>query len=251
MPRTARKQSKTGVYHIMLRGNNKQQIFLDNNDSKQFLRILLEYKEICGYKIYAYCLMGNHLHLLLKINETPLESVMKRIITKFVYFYNTKYARIGHLFQDRYKSEPVEDDEYLLQAVRYIHQNPVKAGMCAKPEDYVFSSYNEYMHGQAEIEVTDTEFVLSIMPKPQLEEFHKRSDNGIKFIDVSVNKKRVTEQEAVKTVKEVYNEYQISDLNQCGKQQKYDIAAVLKQKGLSVRQIERLTGISHWIAQKG
>ena len=80
---------------------------------------------------------------------------------------------------------------------------------------------------------------------------HKRSDNGIKFIDVSVNKKRVTEQEAVKTVKEVYNEYQISDLNQCGKQQKYDIAAVLKQKGLSVRQIERLTGISHWIAQKG
>ena len=61
--------------------------------------------------------MGNHLHLLLKINETPLESVMKRIITKFVYFYNTKYARIGHLFQDRYKSEPVEDDKYLLQAV--------------------------------------------------------------------------------------------------------------------------------------
>ncbi len=195
--------------------------------------------------------MGNHLHLLLKINETPLESVMKRIITKFVYFYNTKYARIGHLFQDRYKSEPVEDDEYLLQAVRYIHQNPVKAGMCAKPGDYVFSSYNEYMYGQAEIEVTDTEFVLSIMPKPQLEEFHKRSDNGINFIDVSVSKKRVTEQEAVKTVKEVYNEYLISDLNQCSKQQQYDISAVLKQKELSVRQIERLTGISHWIAQKG
>ena len=176
--------------------------------------------------------MGNHLHLLLKINETPLESVMKRIITKFVYFYNTKYARIGHLFLDRYKSEPVEDDEYLLQAVRYIHQNPVKAGMCTKPGDYVFSSYNEYMYGQAEIEVTDTEFVLSIMPKPQLEEFHKRSDNGIKFIDVSVSKKRVTEQDAVKTVKEVYNEYQISDLNQCSKQQQYDIAEVLKQKGL-------------------
>ena len=249
MPRTARKQSKTGVYHIMLRGNNKQQIFLDDNDSKQFLKILLEYKEICDYKIYAYCLMGNYLHLLLKINETPLESVMKRIVTKFGYFYNTKYARIGHLFQDRYKSEPVEDDEYLLQAVRYIHLNSVKAGMCAKPGDYVFSSYNEYMYGQAEIEVTDTEFALSIMSKSQLEEFHKQSGNSIKFIDVAASKKRVTEQEAVKTVKEVYSEYKISDLNQFSKQQQYDIAAVLKQKGLSVRQIERLTGITHWIAQ--
>lgn len=89
------------------------------------------------------------------------------------------------------------------------------------------------------------------MSKSQLAEFYKQTDNSIKFIDVSVTKKRVTEQKAVKTVKEVYNEYQINGLNQCSKQQQYGIAAVLKQKGLSLRQIERLTGISHWIAQKG
>ena len=251
MSRTARKQSKTGVYHIMLRGNNKQQIFLDDHDSRQFLRILLEYKEKCGYEIYAYCLMGNHLHLLLKINETPLESIMKRIVTKFVYFYNTKYARIGHLFQDRYKSEPVEDDKYLLQAVKYIHLNPVKAGMCAKPEDYVFSSYNEYIYGQAETGLTDTKFVLEIMPRPQLAKFHKQTDNDIEFIDITTSKKRVTEQDAAKTVNEIYNEYQISDLKQCSTKNQYDIVALLKRKGLSVRQIERLTGVTHYIAQKG
>ena len=113
------------------------------------------------------------------------------------------------------------------------------------------ADYDAARNRQAEVEVADTEFVLSIMPKPQLEEFHKQSDNCIKFIDVAVSKKRVTEQEAVKTVKVVYNEYQISDSNQCSKQQQYDIVSVLKKKGLSVRQIERLTGITHWIAQKG
>lgn len=132
MARTARIKSKTNIYHVMLRGNNKQQIFLDEEDSSRFLEIVRKYKDICNFKIFAYCLMGNHVHILVKTDDISLDSIMKRVVVKFVYYYNVKYSRIGHLFQDRYKSEPVETDEYFLQVIRYIHQNPIKAGICEK-----------------------------------------------------------------------------------------------------------------------
>lgn len=112
MARTARIKSKTNIYHVMLRGNNKQQIFLDEEDSSRFLEIVRKYKDICNFKIFAYCLMGNHVHILVKTDDISLDSIMKRVVVKFVYYYNVKYSRIGHLFQDRYKSEPVETDEY-------------------------------------------------------------------------------------------------------------------------------------------
>ena len=122
MPRSARKKSKTGIYHVMLRGINQQQIFEDNEDSEKFLQILKDCKAISEFKLYAYCLMGNHIHLLIHETEEPIEKFMKRIATRFVYWYNIKYQRVGHLFQDRFKSEPVEDDAYFLTVLRYIHQ---------------------------------------------------------------------------------------------------------------------------------
>ena len=111
----------------MLRGINRQQIFEDAEDCHKFLTILTEYKAQCGYSIYAYCLMGNHIHLLLKEGTESLEQVFKRVCGKFVYWYNAKYQRTGHLFQDRFKSEPVDTEAYLQTVIRYIHQNPVIA----------------------------------------------------------------------------------------------------------------------------
>ena len=127
MPRQARKKSNSGIYHIILRGVNRQQIFEDNEDYYKFLQVVEESKAISGFELFAYCLMSNHIHLLLKEIQEPIEQIMKRITTRFVYWYNIKYQRSGHLFQDRYKSEPVEDDAYFLTVIRYIHQNPVKA----------------------------------------------------------------------------------------------------------------------------
>ena len=144
MPRQARKKSQTGIYHIMLRGINGHQIFVDSEDYEKFLEILKDCKAISEFEIFAYCLMSNHIHLLLKEVKEPIEQIMKRIATRFVYWYNIKYQRAGHLFQDRFKSEPVENDEYFLTVIRYIHQNPVKAGICKKPQDYNYSSYNEF-----------------------------------------------------------------------------------------------------------
>lgn len=128
----------------MLRGINGHQIFVDSEDYEKFLEILKDCKAISEFEIFAYCLMSNHIHLLLKEVKEPIEQIMKRIATRFVYWYNIKYQRAGHLFQDRFKSEPVENDEYFLTVIRYIHQNPVKAGICKKPQDYNYSSYNEF-----------------------------------------------------------------------------------------------------------
>ena len=144
MPRQARKKSENGIYHIMLRGINQQQIFEDEEDYAKFLDILKECKEISEYKVFAYCLMGNHIHLLVKEGTENLEQMFKRICGRFVYWYNTKYRRVGHLFQDRFKSEPVDSERYFFTVLRYIHQNPVKAGICKRVEDYIYSSYSEY-----------------------------------------------------------------------------------------------------------
>ncbi|MDW7670534.1 MAG: transposase [Bacillota bacterium] len=145
MPRTARKKSRTGIYHVIMRGNNRDRIFHCEQDYGAFLKRLRKYRDECGFGLYAYCLMDNHVHLLLKEEEEPLSDAMRRLCGSFVGWYNKKYDRIGHLFQDRFRSEVVEDDAYLATALRYIHRNPVKAGLCDDPADFPWSSCRELM----------------------------------------------------------------------------------------------------------
>ena len=142
MPRQPREKSESGIYHIMLRGINQQVIFEDYEDYSKFIETIETYKAVSEYKVFAYCLMSNHIHILLKVEKEGLDLIMKRIAGSYVYWYNWKYYRKGHLFQDRFKSEPVEDDEYFLTVLRYIHQNPIKAGITKTIDDYKFSSYN-------------------------------------------------------------------------------------------------------------
>ena len=108
------------------------------------MQTLAECKKISGYQLYGYCLMGNHVHLLIKEEKEGIEQIFRRVGARFVYWYNLKYELCGHLFQDRYKSEAVENDEYLLTVLRYIHHNPIKAGLSKGLEEYRWSSYNEY-----------------------------------------------------------------------------------------------------------
>ena len=115
----------------MLRGINRQQVFLEPDDYVLFLEILRECKPLSGFKLYTYCLMGNHIHLLIKTETEDIGVSMKRIGIRFVQRMNRRYGRSGHLFQDRYKSETVMDDGYFLNLIRYIHQNPVKAGLAS------------------------------------------------------------------------------------------------------------------------
>ena len=163
MPRTPRQKSESGIYHIMLRGINQQVIFEDDEDYEKFIETLKAYKEISGYKIFAYCLMSNHIHILLKVGKESVDKILKRIASSYVYWYNWKYYRRGHLFQDRFKSEPVEDEGYLLTVIRYIHQNPIKANIVRNIESYEYSSYSEYINTSDGL--IDRQYIFSILDK--------------------------------------------------------------------------------------
>lgn len=247
MPRTAREKSRTDTYHIMLRGINQQQIFEDEEDCDKFIEILKHYQAICGYKVFAYCLMGNHIHLLMEFPKAPIEQVFKRIGSKYVYWYNIKYQRKGHLFQDRFRSEPVDDDPYFFTVIRYIHQNPVKAGLCKNVQDYKYSSYNGYF---TDSDLIDKEFVFSVISKEDFIE-HNNQSSTAKCLDVDEKViKRVTDEEARKIIKkyskcENVTEFQAIPI---GKRDKY--LRIFKEKGISIRQISRLTGVSYYVIQK-
>ena len=159
MPRQARQQSQSGIYHLILRGVNKQVIFEDDEDREKFLWCCRYYKEISQYKVYGYCLMNNHIHLLIKEDKEPISKIMKRIGVSYVSWFNHKYDRCGHLFQDRFKSETVDSDEYLLTLLRYIHQNPMKSGEVKKIAAYPWSSYKEYL---GDNNLVDIDFTLRL-----------------------------------------------------------------------------------------
>jgi len=144
MPRQARRHSQSGIYHIMLRGNEKKAIFKDAEDKNKFLELVQPKTRETGTKIYAYCVMSNHAHLLLREGSETLESVMKRIGVAYAQYYNQKHERVGHVFQDRFRSEAVEGERYLYAVIRYIHNNPVKAGDL-RGLHYPWSSYLYYI----------------------------------------------------------------------------------------------------------
>ena len=238
MPRQARKQSSSGIYHIMLRGINRQQIFEDEDDRQRFLDTLENYRDLCGYTVYAYCLMGNHIHLLLKEGKEKLTLVFKRIAGSYVYWYNWKYHRCGHLFQDRFKSEPVEDEGYFLTVLRYIHQNPVKAKICKKAEDYPYSSMKAYLTFSA---LVDTTFAFSIIPRNQFIDYHaeENNDNCLEMEEHF----RLTDNEAKALIEKIAKCKTVSDFQLLDVKKRNSCIHKLHKKGLSIRQISRLTGV--------
>ncbi len=246
MPRQARQQSASGIYHVMLRGINRQNIFEDAEDRAKFLQTLNHYKTISEYKLFAYCLMSNHIHLLIKVEKENLELVLKRIAGSYVYWYNWKYKRSGHLFQDRFKSEPVDDDDYFLTVLRYIHQNPVKAGLCKNIADYQYSSYSEYLK---ESNLVDTDFCLDIISQEQFVEFNNEYNDDA-CLDLEENNFRLTDEEAKNIIRKISKcknaaEFQSLDLT---KRDKY--LKICRDRGISIRQLSRLTGISFNIVRK-
>ena len=125
----------------MVRGINQTQLFYGDEDRRAFMERLRRYKLECGFMLHAWCLMGNHVHLLVEEGRIDLSSMMKKILLSYSHYFNRKYDRRGYLFQDRYKSKPIEGDEYLLSVVRYIHRNPLEVGQTTA----YWTSFDEYM----------------------------------------------------------------------------------------------------------
>lgn len=245
MPRNARKKSGSGIYHIMLRGINRQIIFEDDEDREKFLEIITHYKSISKYEFYGYCLMDNHVHLLMRESAEPISTIIKRISSSFVYWYNQKYERCGHLFQERFKSEAVETEAYFLTVLRYIHQNPLKAGLSSSAEAYKWSSIKEYLGPPKAV---DVDFALKMFSEEKsraaelLRQYMNEytEDKCLEYED----KKTVTDQE-VRLYFVSCGLSNINDLKQLEINKRKEIIKAVKSiNGVTIRQLSRITGIS-------
>lgn len=244
MARQARKRSSTGIYHLMLRGINKKTIFESDDEKKRFIAIITEQREAQRIKIYGYCLMDNHVHLLIQEEEDDVSTVMKRISSSYVYWYNKKHERVGTLFQERFKSECVEDDGYFISVLRYIHQNPVKAGVVKNVGEYKWSSYDKYIK---ETDSIDYKYGLSFFSdnaSKSKTEFIKYmgQESQVFFMDYD-DFKKLTDTEVKKRILSMgLNE--ISDFNIIEEEKRTLILKKLKaNKGISIRQLARITGL--------
>lgn len=168
VPRCPREKAKSGIYHVLTGGINRQDIFHCEEDYRRFLDIIKRVQTVQQFQLYAYCLMRNHVHLLLQEQDESIAITMKRIGISYAGWYNAQYDRTGPVFQDRFKSEPVEDNGYLLTVLRYIHHNPVEAQLVVKPEDYSWSSCKEYyMDSSVMNGLTNTAHALAMFSERQ------------------------------------------------------------------------------------
>lgn len=251
MSRKPRKRSKSGVYHIIMRGINRQSIFEDSEDCTKFIQTLQRYKEVSEFELYAYCLMSNHLHMLLKEGKDEVGQIMRRICGSYVLWYNQKYDRVGHLFQDRYMSEPVEDDAYFFTVLRYIYQNPVKAELVTSVEDYPWSNYHEYIE-KNNAEIDNVLEMFNANREEAVKNFidYINEPNKDECLDIS-KKSKITDEEARNMIRKLCKIDNPSDL------QKLDISTrnaylseIKKRSCISVRQIERITGINRGVVSR-
>jgi putative transposase len=160
MARRPRIQFEGAFYHIITRGNQRQDIFLDESDRRRYLELLHRYRIKCGFILYAYVLMTNHIHLLIETPDEPISRIMQLLNFTYTQYFNRKYGKVGHLFQGRYKSYLCDKDNYLLSLVRYIHNNPVRAGLAEDAGAYAWSSHGAYL--QVTKTSVDTDKVLRL-----------------------------------------------------------------------------------------
>lgn len=265
MPRQPRKKSNTGIYHIMLRGINRQSLFEDDHDRYKFVRILDTCREeavgnerIRMFDVYAWVIMGNHVHLVLRFlgEDSSMQHVMKRICVAYAYYYNQKNERIGPVFQDRYRSEPIEDERYLFNVVRYVHMNPVKAGMCDDPIEYSWSSYREYMHKKSVAGIVDRETVLEKMRQIEMvqgentnldsAEFEKwtiEKDDGA-YLEICHERKKTISDDTAREEMKKYGCNCIEDFRELDYDKKVSCIRSMLGKGAGISQVSRITGIS-------
>lgn len=256
MPRTARKKSNTKVYHVILRGNAKQDIFLEKQDYNKFMKEICNTKEKYQYELYAYCLMTNHVHIILYDKTDKLSKILQSLTVSYSAYWNKKYEREGHVFQNRFLSKNVEDEKYLRTLCRYIHQNPCKAGI-AEMEEYPWSSYQEYIK---ENQIIETRQILLLFGKNKIEAinnfvgFHKvnkKQEKIQEFMEYEMVEK-LSDEQARKYIEEILGLENIQEIIQCSVKKRNEYLERLKGiQGITKTQIARVTGLTKKMIEKG
>ena len=242
MPRTARKASLSNIYHVMMRGVNRQAIFENDGDRLHFMSVLRECKEISGFRLHAFCLMPNHLHFLIEPAGEPLDLVFRRIGIRYAVWYNRKHQRAGHLFQDRFRSENVENDLYYMTVLRYILQNPMKAGLEPHLGTYRWSSYPAYAKGTGSI--TDTQYATELFgTRESLIDFVRMGNEDI-VMDETDPEWPLQDDDAKKIMEQITGCSATEEFRRLDRQLRNEYIRRMYAEKLSIGQIARLAGFS-------
>ena len=242
MPRTARKASLSNIYHVMMRGVNRQAIFENDGDRLHFMSVLKECKEISGFRLHAFCLMPNHLHFLIEPAGEPLDLVFRRIGIRYAVWYNRKHQRAGHLFQDRFRSENVENDLYYMTVLRYILQNPMKAGLEPRLGTYRWSSYPAYAKGTGSI--TDTQYATELFgTRESLIDFVRMGNEDI-VMDETDPEWPLQDDDAKKIMEQITGCSATEEFRRLDRQLRNEYIRRMYAEKLSIGQIARRAGFS-------
>lgn len=244
MPRHARQKSETGYLHLITRGVGRQALFESREDYRMYLSLLERCSRETDVAICAYCLMENHVHLLVRDERDHTALMMKKLGVSYARYFNRKYERTGHLFQDRYLSEPIRDEPYLLTVFRYILNNPRKAGICAA-KNYEWSSYRLYGRTAA---LVDTSLLAALIGDAEAYAAFVAAANDDECLEY--DRARLSDKRARRIVQEQLGHDSGTALQALGRKERDAQLRALLDRGLSIRQIERLTGISRGIVQK-
>lgn len=251
MPRAARKQSPTGYYHVMVRGNNREMIFKDPSDKRFLLEQIGEQIKERDFALTAYCLMDNHLHLLIHSELDVMTQALKCINVKFAGRYNYKHQRVGHVFQGRFKSEIITSENHLLSVLRYIHNNPVKAKMVPEASDYLWSSFKGYLKGSPDLVDSEEKNVVMSLFLGSIKSFmdFHLEDDFEEFIEINEDLEREREDRALRIIQNYRRDYSIDteDRNQNRKIMEQLVRDLIVNTKLPHRRIAELVGFSRGV----
>ena len=251
MPHIARTRGDSGYYHVVPKGIADQLVFEDDIDRRYYLKLLSEAKRETGVCIHAYCLMSNHVHLLLKASPKDIPVFFQSLEISYARHFNDIYGHIGHVFQNRYKSEAIKDNAHFLNALRYILQNPEKAGICAW-DAYPWSSAGCY-RSQIDDEITDTSIPLAMLSgRESFLRFMKSSSDGTDFplAEPVQGRKGISDFSARLILKRISGLENPLQLQEIDRKERDKVLCQLKQEGMTIRQLERMTGINRSTIQR-
>ena len=251
MTRQRRKISNSKVYHVIVKGIDDQDIFYDDQDRRFFLKQILNLKKEINYDVYSYCLMTNHIHMVIKSEAKVLSKIMQSLMIRYVYYFNSRYERSGTLVQNRFKSKCVENQKYFLEVCRYIHRNPEKAGM-AKTQNYKWSSYQEYL---GEEKIINKKVLLHYFNN-DISEFVKYTTN-LKLDDVEnlydyaeyEIRNRLLDEEVIQIIMKKFEIFDVKDVviffkNKNRKELEKALLVIKNIKGTNKSQVARILRIN-------
>lgn len=247
MPRKSRVESSTGVYHVVLRSVNQHIIFEEDADYQKFLHLLSDRMKAYDVDIYAYCLMDNHVHLLLHSSIENLPLFFQSLGTRFVRWYNTKYSRSGHLFQDRYHSVAIETSSQFLRTLVYIHNNPIRASVCRFLSEYDWSSYPAFLGQKNDIVNLSRAYEIA-GSKEYLQRYFAETaslpeDPSFSSIHKPI-KHYIPDEKALAVFYSITQLSSASEAISLPKKKRNEYICQLSQKGLTQKQIARFMDLS-------